>query len=168
MLEPFISAPTHIQIHAAAATLAIVIGPFALFARRRGQMHKTLGYIWVIAMLIVATTAFFIHSFPVVGPFSPIHLLAVLTYWSIWRAMRAVLAGRIAEHRATMRSLYFNGLVIAGLANFLPGRTTNRTFFPQSPDAGYVVIALGAVLLMAFWVHSSRSKPSLPKSAVAV
>ncbi len=165
MLEPFASAPPHIQLHAFSATIAVVIGPFALFAKRRGTRHKVLGYIWVIAMLTVATTAFFIHSFAVIGPYSPIHGFAILTYWSIWTAMRAVFAGRIMVHQQAMRSLYFNGLVIAGVANFLPGRMTNRAFFGQTPELGYLVIAIGVLLLVAYWARRSLAGPSRTKSA---
>lgn len=168
MFEPYFDAPTHIQIHAAAATIALGIGPFALFSRRRGRVHKTLGYVWVVAMLIVATSAFFIHSFAVIGPFSPIHGFAILAYWSIWTAMRAIYQGRIEVHEQTMRGLYFNGLILAGLANFLPGRITNRTFFPQTPEYGYIVIAFGVVLVLFYWERRNRRMLKRAKTAPEV
>ena len=159
-LLPYIEAPLHIQFHALAATIAVLIGPIALYRKRRDRLHKIVGYIWITAMLIVATTAFFIHSFAVIGPFSPIHGFAILTYWSIYTAMRHVFAGRIHEHQLALRNLYWFGLIIAGLANFLPGRTTNRTFFGDAPEMGYVFIAVVATLLIAFAVYRRRLAPA--------
>ena len=40
-------------------------------------------------MVIVAFSGFFIHVLKLVGPFSPIHLLSVLTLTSLWYAIRA-------------------------------------------------------------------------------
>lgn len=106
-LDPLLNAPTHLQVHAGAAMLAICIGPFSIYRRRRDIWHKTLGYIWVMAMAIVALSSFFIHSFAVIGPFSPLHGLAVLTLWSLWRGISSARAGQIAVHRATFQSLYW-------------------------------------------------------------
>jgi len=38
--------------------------------------HRTLGYIWVGLMVIVAFSGLYIHVLKLVGPFSPIHLLS--------------------------------------------------------------------------------------------
>ncbi len=147
-LAPLIDAPVQIQIHVVAALLSIALGPFVLYRRRRDRTHKTLGYIWISAMLTVATTSWFISSFAVIGPFSPIHGFALLTHWSVYTGLRHVFAKRIAAHRAVLRSLYWNGLLIAGLANFLPGRAMNTVFFEGSGMLGWVVIAVGGVALI--------------------
>ncbi len=146
-LDPFLAAPVHIQIHAAAAVLAIGLGPLAILRRRRDRLHKIAGYTWVAAMLVTALSAFTITSFGVVGPFSPIHLLAVLALWSLWRGMAAILRGDVRLHRTVMESLYWRGLILAGLFNFLPGRTTSRAIFPEMPEAGYAVIVFGLVVM---------------------
>lgn len=166
--DPILTAPTHIQIHAAAAFLALVIGPFALLRQRRDKVHKILGYVWVLSMFLAATSSFFIHSFPLIGPFSPIHGLAILALWSLWTAMAHVRAGRYCAHAAVMRSLYWRGLMIAGLFNFLPGRTTNRIFFDDARDAGYIVIAVGLTAIFApvLWrMIRTRSVQNLDLSA---
>ena len=41
--------------------------------------HRTLGWIWVALMLVVAISAFWIQHIRMWGPWSPIHLLAVFT-----------------------------------------------------------------------------------------
>lgn len=142
-LLPLIDATPIIQLHVGAAATALVLGPFALYRARRDRLHKIQGYVWVLAMGVVAVSSFWIHSFAVIGPFSPIHGLAIFTLWSLYTALRHVFAGRIALHRLVMRNLYWYGLIIAGLFNFLPGRTTNRIFFGQTPELGYLVLGLG-------------------------
>jgi uncharacterized membrane protein len=155
--DPFLNAPLQIQIHVAAAMISVCLGPFALYRQRRDLIHKTLGYIWVLAMLVVATTAFFIHSFAVLGPFSPLHGFALLTFWSLWQGIRHIRLGQIRAHRATMRGLYWFGLIIAGLANFMPDRRTNEAVFGGNDSLGWIVIGVGAVVLIAMAQNGRRS-----------
>lgn len=86
--------------------------------------------------------------FALIGSFSPIHGFALLTYWSVYTGIRHIFAKRIAAHRAVLRSLYWNGLLIAGLANLLPGRTMNAVFFEGLGALGWGVIAVGGVALI--------------------
>lgn len=150
-LSPLLEATANIQIHALAALLALCLGPVVLYRPRRGQGHKIMGYIWVCAMGAAALSSFTISGFGVVGPISPIHGLSVLALWSLWVGMGHAFAGRIAQHQTVMRALYWRGLYIAGLFNFLPGRAVNRMFFDEARDIGYAVIALGACALIAQW-----------------
>jgi uncharacterized membrane protein len=53
----------------------------------------------------------------------------LLTVFSVWRTVRALRAGNIPAHRASMRGLYIGGLIIAGLLTFAPGRIMYRMFF---------------------------------------
>ena len=165
-IAPLLQADPVIQIHVATASLALVLGPFALYLRKRGRLHKTLGYVWVLAMGITAMSSFGIHSFAVIGPFSPIHLLAVFALWSIYEAMRHVFAGRIHLHQIVMRNLYWRGVIIAGLFNFLPGRLINRMVFEDARALGYVVIALGIGALVATALRQRRA-PVLPEGQAA-
>ncbi|MGJ8610362.1 MAG: DUF2306 domain-containing protein [Octadecabacter sp.] len=147
-LDPLFAAPLYIQFHAGAAMIAIALGPVALYRQRRDTLHKTVGYVWVLAMLTVAVSAFFIHSFAMIGPFSPLHGLAILTLWSLYKGVQHARAGRISAHRATFRSLYWYGLMIAGLANFLPDRRINQAVFGGEDSLGWIVIGLGACALI--------------------
>lgn len=162
-LAPLTDAPVQIQIHVIAALISILLGPLVLYRRRRDRVHKIAGYAWIVAMLTVATSSWFISSFAVIGPFSPIHGFALLTYWSVYSGMRHILARRITAHQAVLRSLYWNGLLIAGLANFLPGRAMNIVFFNGAGVLGWGVIALGGVALImrATGVWQSRAQPAV-------
>lgn len=147
-LDPFLVAPLHIQIHAVAAVIAVLVGPVPLYRKRRDRLHKVSGYIWVVAMFTVAVSAFFIHSFAVIGPFSPLHGFAFLTFWSLYTGMRHIFAGRQHAHQMTFRSLYWFGLMAAGLANFLPDRRINEALFAGNDALGWIVIAVGVVAVI--------------------
>ncbi len=155
--DPYLAAPINIQFHILSAIIALGLGPFALYRQRRDIWHKTIGYVWVVCMMTVALSSFTITSFGVVGPFSPIHLLAIFTLWSLYQAIRHVVAGRIALHRLVMRNLYWYGLIIAGLFNFLPGRSTNALFFEGKENFGYVVLGAGLLMLAGLaWYQRQR------------
>jgi len=167
ILIPYLSAAPNTQLHIILALASIVLGPFALYRHKRDRIHKIVGYIWVICMAGVALSSFTIHSFALIGPFSPIHGLAIFTLWSLYTAIRHVIAGRIALHRLVMRNLYWYGLILAGLANFLPGRATNYAFFPENPAHGFVVIGLGVTALVINTIRQKRRLiKSVPKSRI--
>ena len=163
-LAPFLAASPLIQIHAAAATLALVLGPVVIFRRRRDALHKQLGYVWVTFMALAALSSFGIWGFGVIGPFSPIHILSVLALWTLWTSIRAARARDIRRHELALRNLYWRGLIVAGLLNFLPGRSTNRSFFPENPAFGWVVIGVGLTLLALPILRNVARQNLLPKN----
>lgn len=168
-LAPFLDAPMQIQVHAFAALTAVTIGPIALYRRQRDRIHKYVGYVWVLAMLTVAVSAFFIHSFAVIGPFSPLHGFAVVTFWSLWTGMRHIYAGRVRAHQATFRSLYWFGLMLAGLANFLPDRRANEVLFSGQDGLGWIAIATGAagIAWVAFRDRKAAALATRPDTIAA-
>ena len=146
---PFLSAPLIVQLHALAAVIALGLGPLLIARRKRDTLHRALGYVWVLAMGGAALSSFGIHDFAVLGPFSPIHLLAVLALWSIWVGLRTIWRGDVEAHRHAMRSLYWRGVLVAAAFNFLPGRVVNRTFFDDARAWGFVPMAL--ILALILW-----------------
>ncbi|MCT4559636.1 MAG: DUF2306 domain-containing protein [Pelagimonas sp.] len=148
-LIPFLETPVHIQLHAVSAFVAIVAGPVALYGQR-GRTHKITGYLWVASMVLVALSSFWITGFGVVGPFSPLHLLSLLVLVSLYQSIAHARAGWIALHQRLMKNLYWTGVVVAGLFNFLPGRMVNRMVFAQMPDMGFVVIGMGGAALVIY------------------
>ncbi len=157
---PFLELPAVVQAHATCALIAIGLGPFAILRNRRDRTHKVAGYIWVFAMLGVAISALFIPSFEVaiIGHFGPIHLFVILTLFSLWKGMTAVFRGDIKAHKEWLGGLYWQGLLVAGLVNFLPGRAVNRMVFSELPGLGFVVIAIGGALLIWFRVVRPRRR----------
>lgn len=163
--DPILTAAPHIQMHILAATLALVLGPVAILRRRRDRLHKVAGYLWVTAMAVTALSSFLIHSFPLIGPFSPIHGLALFTLFSLWQGMRAILRGDVRTHELALRGLYWRGLCLAGLFNFLPGRTMQRALLGESETLGYVIIAVGVALIFANPIRRALSRSLRPVTA---
>jgi uncharacterized membrane protein len=128
-LAPLLNAPLAIQLHAYAAIAAFLLG-IAQLARVKGTLsHRTLGWVWVGLMLIVAVSSFWIHNLHVWGPWSPIHLLSILTLtmlpYGVIMARRHVIVG----HKLTMLGMFAGALVIAGIFTFAPGRIMHRVLF---------------------------------------
>jgi uncharacterized membrane protein len=145
----FLDLPFALQLHLVPAVLAIVLGPLALYRRRRDVWHKTAGYVWVASMAVVAGGSFWLEAavLPIAFGFGPIHILSVVVLVGLWRGVSAARAGRVARHQAQMRALYWQALMVAGLFTLLPGRFLNAVFFPGTPEAGYLaILVLGAGL----------------------
>jgi uncharacterized membrane protein len=150
---PILSLPLDLALHLWAALLAVLLGPVALYRRRRDRRHKVAGYAWVVAMALVALSSFSLTAgiLPVVAGFGLIHLLSVWVLWQLWRGVDAARSGQLRRHKATMRGLYWGGLMVAGIFTLLPGRVLNEVLFAETPEAGYVAIALGAAALA--WIN---------------
>ncbi|WP_430449304.1 DUF2306 domain-containing protein [Rhodophyticola sp.] len=149
-LDPILNAPTEVQVHVLAVIAAVALGPFAIYRRRRDLVHRILGYLWVSAMAVVAGSGLFIESalWAMLGPFGPIHLLSLWVLYTLWRGVEAARRRDVATHRVTMRGLYWQSLGIAGLFTLLPGRRINRVVFPETPEAGGVVVVLGVLTIV--------------------
>lgn len=132
-LAPLLAAPPVIQIHVAAALLAL-IGAVTVMLNAKGSLfHRRIGYVFAAGMLITAISSFWITRN---GQFSWIHLLSVLTLVQLPRAVLARRRGRITAHGRAMTGLVL-GLFIAGIFTFLPGRimhdvVTGRDVAPLS------------------------------------
>lgn len=143
-MDLLLQAPIHIQLHVFCAVYALLIGPVAIFRPRRDRFHRWLGYSWVVALALTALSSFFIFGFRIWGPFSPIHLLSVLTLFGLLRGVSLIRQGRRVEHAQQMQSLYFLALGIPGVFTLLPGRLLSQAIFPGFAVWGFV---LGVALL---------------------
>ncbi|MGV7217606.1 DUF2306 domain-containing protein [Bradyrhizobium sp. UFLA05-112] len=125
-LAPLLDAAPAIPLHAFAAMAAFALGVVQFAAPKGTLPHRTVGWIWVALMAIVAASSFWIHQIRLVGPFSPIHLLSIFTLvmlpLAVWRAH----THRVADHRRIMIFMFAGALVIAGLFTLLPGRIMHQ------------------------------------------
>lgn len=151
--EPILNAPIYILIHASAAMIALLIGPFVILRNRRDRLHKIGGYIWVVVMACAAISSFWILEFRLIGPFSPIHGLSIYVLWSLYRGVSYAIARNIEAHRQTFRALYLQGLVLAGLFTLLPGRIFNLMLFGEMPMIGTAVMGIGLVFIGTVFVR---------------
>lgn len=128
-LAPLLNAAPAIPVHAFAAMAAFVLGAVQLAAPKGTLAHRMLGWIWVILMVLVAGSSFWIHQIRLLGPWSPIHLLSIFVLimlpLAVWRAHRH----DVSAHRRIMIGVFSGALVIAGLFTLLPGRIMHTVVF---------------------------------------
>jgi uncharacterized membrane protein len=128
-LSPLLDAAPAIPLHAFAAIAAFALG-LVQFAAPKGTLpHRTIGWIWVALMALVAISTFWIHQLRLLGAFSPIHLLSIFVLvmlpLAVWRAH----THQVTAHRRAMIGMFLGALVIAGLFTLLPGRITHTVVF---------------------------------------
>lgn len=80
-------------------------------------------------MVTAALSSFAITEVRVMGPFSPIHILSIVTLLTLVAALHAARQKNIHRHRRLMRILYISGPVVAGLFTLLPGRLMHIVVF---------------------------------------
>jgi uncharacterized membrane protein len=128
-LQPLLDAAPAIQIHAFAAMAAFALGLVQLAAPKGTLPHRTVGYLWVALMVVVAGTSFWIHDLRMWGPWSAIHLLSIFTLATLPFAVLHARRHRVIQHRNAMLTMFAGALVIAGLFTFLPGRIMHAVAF---------------------------------------
>ena len=128
-LAPLLDAPSVIQIHAFAAITAFAVGLIQLTAPKGTIPHRLIGWSWVLLMLTVAISSFFIHIIRLWGAWSPIHLLSILVLVSLPLAVFHARRHEVRRHRNAMTTLFMGALVIAGILTFLPGRIMHAVAF---------------------------------------
>lgn len=120
-IEAYAKVP--VMIHVAVVLPTIPLGGWLLLARKGTALHKQLGKVWLVLMLLTATSAIFIQSS---GSFSWIHLFVPLTFHAAWKLMATARAGDIRAHKNHLVRTYLLALMIPGIAAFLiPGRMMN-------------------------------------------
>lgn len=128
-LDPLLSASPTIIAHTLAALAALVLGAMQLARPKGTAMHRSLGVIWVLLMLVVAASSFWIHTMQVIGPFSPIHILSVIVLISAPLGLYYAQTGQITAHCRTMQQLFAIALIGAGLFTLWPGRIMHQVIF---------------------------------------
>ncbi|MEL6809480.1 MAG: DUF2306 domain-containing protein [Pseudomonadota bacterium] len=128
-LQPLIDDGPVIFWHAVCALAALALASWQLMGPKGTQAHRMLGWSWTALMVFVALSSFWIHDLRIVGPFSPIHLLSIITLVNLPLAVLAARRGQVARHRLFMRSLFITGLILPGLFTLIPGRTMHAVMF---------------------------------------
>lgn len=119
-LELLAMAPIQIRLHVAAVSTALLVGVALMLGLKGDTLHRTLGWVWVIAMATAAISSLFIHRTN--GNFSFLHLFAGWTLIALPMGVFAARKHNVRLHGRTMTGLFVGGLLIAGAAAFLPGR----------------------------------------------
>jgi uncharacterized membrane protein len=125
-LAPLMAQSWLVQFHIATVAAALALGPLQFVLRKGTGLHRTLGWVWAVAMLATAFATFFIRDMND-GQFSPIHIFSVMTFIGIPSALWLARI-KVASHARAMIGLYI-GLVIAGVTAIAPGRLIWEMFF---------------------------------------
>ena len=110
-------------------------------------------------MFGTAVSSLFISESPMFGPFSPIHILSLITLGGLAFALRAAIKRDAIAHGRAMRALYAQALIIPGVFTFLPGRRMNAVFSTgQDMAVFWVAAAIGAAVMAGIWFHPALTR----------
>lgn len=117
-----------VYLHLATIAPAFLLGSWLLLAPKGSPLHKRLGHIYLLLMLLTALTTLMMPA--KVGArfldhFGWLHLLSLLVFYTVPAAFFAARRGDIKEHALNMLGLYIGGILIAGSFAFMPGRLLN-------------------------------------------
>ncbi len=118
-LIAYVAPPT--QLHLAAVTTALAIGVILMIGVKGSRMHRTLGWVWVLAMMTGAVSSLCIRTVNH-GAFSYLHLFSGWTIVMLPMAVAFARRHNVRRHARAMTGLFTGGLILAGLFAFLPGR----------------------------------------------
>ncbi|MEO7563846.1 MAG: DUF2306 domain-containing protein [Sphingomicrobium sp.] len=101
---------------------AIPLGAYLFLTKKGGTRHKLLGKVWLALMMTTGIATVFIRNVNH-GQFSWLHIFTLVTFIAVPRALIAIRAGKIDQHKRQLRNFFLGALIIAGLTAFAPGRT---------------------------------------------
>lgn len=156
-LQPLLDAPFAVQLHVATVIPAAIIGAVVLFSPKGTPLHRLLGKIWVVLMVVTSFSTFFIHELNVFYGFSPIHLMSIFTIYGCLQSVYFARMGEIKHHMRIMQGVYLGGIVIAGGLTFLPTRIMNEVVFGNGGD-DFLILLVGGLLFVFLFVAVFRQR----------
>jgi uncharacterized membrane protein len=130
-LAPLLQASPAIQIHVAAAVIALGLGLWQFLGRKGSIPHRIVGWIWVVLLGSICISSFFIPGSLFIGPISVFHALSVYTLWALFMGAKAARAGEVADHKSYMTWIYGLSIVLSAvIAVGSSGGVLNEVFFP--------------------------------------
>ncbi len=145
-LSIFFEIPFAVQVHMVCAIASLILGLYVLLNKKGNAHHRLLGWVWVVLMLGAAISAAFIHQLRMIWIFSPIHIFVPVTFIGLYQAISHARAGRIAAHRASMRSMYWGALCIPFTFALLPDRVLAHIFGLR--DLEWIPMAIVATIVL--------------------
>ncbi|GAB3488382.1 DUF2306 domain-containing protein [Marinomonas epiphytica] len=121
---------TSVLLHTLAACWVIVVGALQLLGKKGTHTHKRLGWSWLVAMLIVAISSFFMpNTMQWFLGYGPLHILSLWIIFCVFMSAHCAKCGKIGSHKRFNIGAYF-GAVGAGVAALLmPGRELHSLLF---------------------------------------
>lgn len=127
-IAPLLATPASVQLHVAAAMLALVVGVVIFLLPKGTGFHRALGWTWVSSMIVVAATSVAMIVDLKTGV-NALHVFTAVTVVSLWAGLTGIRRGDVRQHAGSMMGLYVGGLIVAGVFAFIPGRTMWQVVF---------------------------------------
>jgi uncharacterized membrane protein len=127
-LAPLINAGPVVLTHVVTVLAALIIGTILMLGVKGNLLHRTLGWMWVMFMILTAATSLFIHIINP-GAFSFIHIFSALVLIQAPLGVFFAKRHNVKGHRQTMTGLFIGAILVAGFFTFLPGRIMWQVFF---------------------------------------
>ena len=157
-----------IGLHAVAALYVLLLGPFQILRRRRDTAHRIIGASWVVSMLVVCISSFWIMP----HGFTWLHGLSIWTLISLAMALVGVRLRIYQLHMYTMVFSYIGTAIAFVFASIIPGR-----LIPEALQHEPLVVAgtvLGVLALATIFVvvtlratAAGRERCDAPAGSVA-
>src|SRR5699024_5385969 len=134
-----------VTLHAVAATYVLLLGPLQILRRRRDLAHRIVGLSWLIAMVTVCLSSFWIA------------------------AIGGIRRGNVPVHRGFMIGSYLGTLMAFAFAALVPARLIPQLLNSRPLIAVVTVAAVGAVAAifhLATVRVTAAGKPRRPATVV--
>ncbi len=146
-LVPLLNAPPVIKLHAFLGMTALMLGTIQFVAPKGTLPHRTLGWMWITLMLVMLSSAFFIHGNLQWGPFNPqvcwqpftsqkwlvrcagIHVLTIYLILALPFAVLQARRHNVGHHGTAMVILFLITVVIAGIFTLDTDRIMHAVIF---------------------------------------
>lgn len=141
-----------IATHAFAALTSLLLGAWQLFFSRKGSpLHRFVGRTWVVLMLYVSVTSFWIRELRS-GQFSLLHVLSVVTIITVSLGFVSALRGDIPNHVGNMIGTWIGLSTAFVFAVAVPDRAIPQFVITepiQAASAGLAVVVTTLALVGA-------------------
>ena len=120
--------PVFVWGHLATIMVAVALTPVMLLRKRGDRLHRQLGTVWVLAMILTALDSFLVRNANH-GNFSVIHILSAWTLIQvpiIWWSART---HNVRKHRSSVRAMVTGAWLIAGFFTFPFNRMLGQFLF---------------------------------------
>ncbi|MBC7795646.1 MAG: hypothetical protein H7Z37_02100 [Pyrinomonadaceae bacterium] len=138
-------------VHIIASVSALIFGTLVLAMPKGSRIHRKIGYVYFVSMIIVVVTAFLIYR--LFGGFGVFHAAAIVSGFALAAGMLPVIFRR---PRGSWLALHFNfmywsviGLYAAFAAETLV-RMPGQKFFAAVGIATFIVFAAGNIAFLFY------------------
>jgi uncharacterized membrane protein len=142
-------------LHLASSILALITGMFILISLKGNRLHKKVGYVYILSMLLVNATAFGMYR--LYGKFGIFHVMAVISLFTIIAGMYPMYFSKSKLKLYTHLSfMYWSviGLYCALMAEIF-SRLPKYVLTPEGKPMTvfYKFIGIGVFVVMAFGMY---------------